>query len=319
MTEEDPAVSAAAHGAQAEDTEQTGAADTARSETPATPAMPAASDGNAGDLAARVAELERQLATERDAATDYMTRWQRAQADFANFKRRAQQEQQQVQRALAIEAARLILPALDSFERAFATLPPSLQRLTWISGVELVRLQLESALNACGIQLVEATPGKPFDPSRHEAIGEVETAEHPAGNVAFVVQRGYQIEGYILRPALVQLAKAAESATITPSPFGEDVGAQPAAPDGADDNSQIPAESATAAAAESEIPAESATDSTSPLGGDVGAQSAASSSTQGKTSIPAESATDPPLSPRGEGPGVKSPGLADEDPEPSAS
>ncbi|HLJ79847.1 MAG TPA: nucleotide exchange factor GrpE [Ktedonobacterales bacterium] len=207
-------------------------------EMPETPTPPAAASdaGNTGngavdrvaELAARVAELERQLAHERDAATDYMNRFQRAQADFANFKRRAQQDQEQLQRALAAEAARLILPALDSFERAFVTLPASLRGFTWISGTELIRLQLESALSAVGIRLIEAEPGYPFDPAKHEAIGEVESAEHPAGNVAVVVQRGYQIEGYVLRPALVQLAKAAESATASSplSPQGEEAGGE---------------------------------------------------------------------------------------------
>ena len=198
-------------------------------ETPTPPAAASEAGNGAVDrvaeLEARAAELERQLAHEREAATDYMNRFQRAQADFANFKRRAQQDQQQLQRALAAEAARLILPALDSFERAFATLPASLRGFTWISGTELIRLQLESALNAVGIRLIEAEPGHPYDPAKHEAIGEVESAEHPAGNVAVVVQRGYQIEGYVLRPVLVQLAKAAESATESPlSPQGEGSG-----------------------------------------------------------------------------------------------
>ncbi|MGH2516686.1 MAG: nucleotide exchange factor GrpE, partial [Ktedonobacterales bacterium] len=177
------------------------------------------------ELEDRIAELERQLAAERDAATDYMNRWQRAQADFANFKRRAQQDQQQLQRTFAAEAARLVLPALDSFERAFATLPESLRGFTWINGTDLIRLQLEGALNMAGVRLIEVEPGHSFDPAKHEAIGEVESAEHPAGNVAVVVQRGFQIEGYVLRPALVQLAKAAESATAPPlAPQGEGAG-----------------------------------------------------------------------------------------------
>lgn len=162
-------------------------------------------------LEARVADLERQLTTEHAAATDYMNRWQRAQADFANFKRRAQQDQEQLQRTLAIEAARLILPALDGFERAFITLPPSLRGYTWISGIALVEQQLAQALTLVGIQPITVEPGQTFDPAKHEAIGEMDTAEHPAGHVAAVVQRGYHVENHVLRPALVQLARAPES------------------------------------------------------------------------------------------------------------
>lgn len=160
------------------------------------------------ELERRVAELERQVATERDAATDYMNRWQRAQADFSNYKRRAQQDQAQLQRTFAAEAARIALPALDSFERAFATLPQSLRGLTWIEGIALVEMQLRGMLNVAGVRPVAAEPGHAFDPAKHEAIGEVETTEHPAGNVAVVVQPGYEVDGLLLRPALVQIARA---------------------------------------------------------------------------------------------------------------
>ena len=170
------------------------------------------------DLEQRIAELEGQLARERDAATDYMNRWQRAQADFSNYRRRAQQEQEQVQRALAAEAARIVLPALDSFERAFATLPDSLRGYTWISGVALVEMQLRGVLTAAGIRAVAVEPGYAFDPAKHEAIGEVETAQQPEGHVAVVVQAGYEVEGGpLLRPALVQLVRAPKPTTVVAS------------------------------------------------------------------------------------------------------
>jgi molecular chaperone GrpE len=162
----------------------------------------------AAALEGRIAALERELAKERDTATDYMNRWQRAQADFANFKRRAQQDQERLQRAFAAEAARVILPAVDSFERAFATLPESLAGFTWIDGVALIQLQLQRTLDAAGVRPLAVAPGHAFDPLRHEAIGEIETADHPAGAIAAIVQRGYEIAGAVLRPALVQLARA---------------------------------------------------------------------------------------------------------------
>jgi hypothetical protein len=59
---------------------------------------------------------------------------------------------------------------------------------------------------------VAAEPGQPFDPNRHEGIGEVETDAHPEGHVAVVVQRGYEARGLLLRPALVQVARAPKAA-----------------------------------------------------------------------------------------------------------
>lgn len=165
----------------------------------------------ASTLTERIATLEAELTREREAATDYMNRWQRAQADFSNFKRRAQQEQEQIEALAAGRVIASLLPAVDSFERAFATLPPTLRTYSWIDGVALVHLQVLNAFNANGVQAIETTPGQPFDPKVHQAIGEIETNEHPAGHVAVVVQRGYEARGMLIRPALVQVARTPQN------------------------------------------------------------------------------------------------------------
>jgi molecular chaperone GrpE len=168
------------------------------------------------ELELQVAELERRVENERDAATDYMNRWQRAQADFANFKRRAQQEEQQREAFAAWRALAAMLPALDGMERAFATLPQALRTLSWIDGIALVHMQMSRALAAMNITPVAAEPGQPFDPEKHEAVGEVETGEQPAGAIAVVVQRGYEAAGVLLRPALVQVARQPQAQPDAP-------------------------------------------------------------------------------------------------------
>src|SRR5690242_12160387 len=174
---------------------------------PATGADDAALAGSADASNASIAELERQLASERDAATDYMQKWQRAVADFTNFKRRAQQEQEQRDQLFAAQALAPVLHALDSFERAFATLPDSLRGYTWIEGVALVDYQLRRALVEQGITEVAAEPGQALDPTRHQAVGEVETDQQPEGHIAVVLQKGYQTSSLLIRPALVQVAR----------------------------------------------------------------------------------------------------------------
>src|SRR5579883_2836960 len=145
-------------------------------------------------LRARIAELERTVADEREHANDYMRRWQNVQADFSNYKRRATQEQAQRDALLAAQALAPAIVALDSLERAF---------------LALVELQLRRALELQGIRQLSVTPGQAFDPLRHEAVGEVESAEHPEGHVVVVVQPGYEAQGRLIRPALVQVARAA--------------------------------------------------------------------------------------------------------------
>ena len=189
-------------------------------------------DGRMAGLEARIAELEGQVAHEREAATEYMNRWQRAQADFSNFKRRSQQEQEQREALVAGRVVATLLPALDSFERAFASLPPTLRGFSWIDGIALVHLQIHNALAAHGIQPVVAEPGQAFDPMRHESIGEVESADHPEGHIAVVIQRGYEAKGLLLRPTLVQVARAPQLDTASASGADEAGAATAPAADG---------------------------------------------------------------------------------------
>jgi molecular chaperone GrpE len=161
----------------------------------------------------RVAALEVELEKERAAATDYMQRWQRAQADLSNFRRRTEQERDQQQKLYHAQALAVLLPALDTLERAFATLPETLRGYSWIDGVALVQIQLEGTLRNAGIEPIEVEVGAEFDPRRHEAIGEVESESVPAGRIAAVIQRGYALGDLLLRPTLVQLSRGAGANT----------------------------------------------------------------------------------------------------------
>jgi molecular chaperone GrpE len=154
-------------------------------------------------------ELEQKLIRESEQATDYMNRYQRLQADFANFKRRAQQEQEQHEQLAVAQVISLFLPALDSFERAFATLPASLRSYSWIDGISLVLMEMQRVLQFGGVNQIEVEPGHAFDPLRHESVGEVESSDYPPGHIAVILQSGYEVGGRTLRPTLVQLAKQA--------------------------------------------------------------------------------------------------------------
>lgn len=212
MTEDERSAAAQERAESTPDQAEAGQAapDTGAAATEATAAAEAGDDAHTrlAALARQVSELERQLAVERDAATDYMQRWQRTQADFANFRRRAQQEQEQRDTVATGRALAGLLPALDSFERAFAALPETLRGFSWLDGIALIDLQLRRVLEAHEVRPIAAEPGATFDPQRQESIGEVESSQYPAGSVAAIVQQGYELRGLVLRPALVQLARA---------------------------------------------------------------------------------------------------------------
>ena len=91
---------------------------------------------------------------------------------------------------------------MDNFQLALKS-QGSLEQLR--SGVELILKQMEEALKGLHVQPVE-TVGAMFDPRVHEALGSVETAEHPDHQVLEEIRRGYKIRDKLLRPALVKIA-----------------------------------------------------------------------------------------------------------------
>jgi molecular chaperone GrpE len=117
------------------------------------------------DLAACREELQKVNAR----AEDLLGRWQRTQADFINYKRRVEQERGELTKLATLGLVARILPILDDFERASATLPRELSQLTWIEGVALIEHKLRFILQQEGLTPIEAL-GKDFDPAVHEAV-----------------------------------------------------------------------------------------------------------------------------------------------------
>jgi molecular chaperone GrpE len=158
-----------------------------------------------------VPDLAAELAREREKATEYMQRWHRAQADLANYKRRAEAEREQVQKYGPAPLYLELLKMLDNFQRAFETLPVELREFSWVQGVALSYMQLDGLLRLYGVTPLETGTGQPFDPAIHEAVTHEETDAHPDGTVVSEYQRGYKLHDRVLRPALVRVAKAKAS------------------------------------------------------------------------------------------------------------
>ena len=115
-----------------------------------------------------VETLKKQFEEERQKAETYLANWQRAAADFQNYKRRTEQERQEV--ALLANAAFIIniLPVLDDLERAITNVDVHLSGLTWIDGIRLIHRKFQAVLEACGVKEIKSE-GQDFDPRYHEA------------------------------------------------------------------------------------------------------------------------------------------------------
>jgi molecular chaperone GrpE len=160
--------------------------------------MEAGGEAGADPAAALKGELE-QVRAERDKLLDRLAR---LQAEFENARRREAKERAD-QRDYAIQSAvEPFLGVMDNFQLALKA-QGSLEQLR--GGVELILKQMEEALKGLHVQPVE-TVGAIFDPRVHEALGSIETAEHPDHQVLEEVRRGYKIRDKLLRPALVRIA-----------------------------------------------------------------------------------------------------------------
>ena len=164
-------------------------------------------------LRIRIEQLEKELTQEREKATDYMNRAMRAQAEVSNTRKRMQQELSLAIRDMIKSVVYEQLSVLDSFDRAFTTLPDEFRHFSWVDGVSLIQTQLYSVLHRAGVTPIEPAEGKTYNPVEHEAVAYEETANYPEDTVTLELQRGYKLNEQVLRPTLVKIARAPESAT----------------------------------------------------------------------------------------------------------
>jgi molecular chaperone GrpE len=167
----------------------------------------AALDTSPAKLLAELDEVRGQLETAQQESAENKAGWQRTAADYANYRRRTEQDREQ-NLGLANEALlSKLLAIVDDFDRAIANMPDELARAPWVDGIVAIDRKLRQLLDSEGLTPIEAA-GRPFDPHQHEAIVQVESSTVPEGTVTAELQRGYRLRDRVLRPSLVAVAKA---------------------------------------------------------------------------------------------------------------
>lgn len=146
-----------------------------------------------------------ELANVQAKAAEYLDGWQRARADFANYKKRAEKEREEVYQIAAADMLRKILPVIDDFDRAISNLPAGKEEDDVIKGFNLIYRKLLNLLDTAGIKILNPV-GEVFNPELHEAIGTDETSNVESGHVSAVLQKGYMHGDKVLRPAMVRVA-----------------------------------------------------------------------------------------------------------------
>jgi molecular chaperone GrpE len=151
-------------------------------------------------------ELEslKQKLTEAEAkSAENLDGWQRAVAEFQNYKKRIERDREVDKVWMKGELIKKVLPVLDDLERSLLNRP---EEDAWANGIELITHKLQSILESEGIVRIEAE-GKAFDPNFHEAISYENADGIESGSIIAVIQNGYMLGDRVVRPALVRVAK----------------------------------------------------------------------------------------------------------------
>lgn len=147
--------------------------------------------------------LQSKLAEAESRASEYKDNWVRSQAEFQNYRKRIERDNELRYINMKGDIIKKVLPALDDLERALQNRPAE---DAWASGIELIARKLQGILENEGAKRIEAK-GVAFDPNFHEAITHEPAEGVESGHVIDVVQNGYVLGERVIRPALVRVAQ----------------------------------------------------------------------------------------------------------------
>lgn len=163
----------------------------------------AAGAPEAMEMPQECAALVKQLQRERDEALEGRLR---ALADFRNYQRRANENEQRAVQSGASRVVRAILPVLDHFDLALAQRPDQMKVEQLLEAVRIVRDEFNKALASQGVERIEPAAGAEFDPNRHEAMMRQAAPDAAPNSVVATMQAGYAMGDVVLRPAKVSIA-----------------------------------------------------------------------------------------------------------------
>ena len=149
--------------------------------------------------------LQQELAECRSKSDEYLDGWQRARAEFTNYRKRVERDQALMQQTLTGSIVKRYLEIVDDLDRALKNRPQEGEGASWADGIELIYRKLINILESNGVTIMPATAM--FDPNLHEAITSEDSDQHQSGEIIEVIQQGYLLSDRVLRPALVRVAR----------------------------------------------------------------------------------------------------------------
>jgi molecular chaperone GrpE len=157
------------------------------------------------EAAPSIESLQMELADAQAKAAEYLDGWQRARADFANYRKRIERDQAALQQNATGSVVKRFIEIVDDLDRALKNKPQEGDAAVWAGGIDLIYRKLLATLESNGVTLMNASGM--FDPNLHEAITSEDSDSHEPGEIIEVIQQGYLLGDRVLRPALVRVAR----------------------------------------------------------------------------------------------------------------
>ncbi len=156
---------------------------------------------------AKIAQLEAALLASEQRVKDQQDSVLRAKAEVENMRRRSEQEIDKARKYALNKFAEELLPVIDNLERAIQAADTENEAIKpIIEGVELTHKTFISTIEKFGLKEINPE-GEAFNPEFHQAMSIQESPEHESNTVMFVMQKGYELNGRVVRPAMVMVAK----------------------------------------------------------------------------------------------------------------
>jgi len=158
-------------------------------------------------------ELKKESEQAKKLAEERLNSWKRSAADFENYKKRREKEDQELMVFIKGMVLARLLPSLEALSQSLKHIPPDEKYKEWGAGMEKTQQQLVHSLKELGVEMIK-TVGEKYDHSIHEAIEMVDSSttdktggQVKSGHIVEEVAVGYKINGKVVRPAKVKVAK----------------------------------------------------------------------------------------------------------------
>lgn len=150
--------------------------------------------------------LKKELKQCRKERDDYLAGWQRARADFLNYKKEEAGRTERILDYANEELILKILPILDNIYLAEKEIPKDLKNNKWVEGILQIRNYFQDFLRNQGVEEIKSI-GEKFNPNFHEVVETVEKEDKDSGVIVEEIQKGYKLKGKLIRAAKVKVSK----------------------------------------------------------------------------------------------------------------